>query len=88
MSRLYDVTEGQIRIDGQDIRELSLPALRQAVATAFEDPTLFSMSVAENLRLGRPDATDAELAGAIDIAAAQFVYDLPFGLDTRSVSRV
>ena len=83
MSRLYDVTEGQIRIDGQDIRELSLPALRQAVATAFEDPTLFSMSVAENLRLGRPDATDAELAGAIDIAAAQFVYDLPFGLDTR-----
>ncbi len=83
MSRLYDVTEGQIRIDGQDIRELSLPALRQAVATAFEDPTLFSMSVAENLRLGRPDATDAELAEAIDIAAAQFVYELPFGLDTR-----
>jgi ATP-binding cassette, subfamily B, bacterial len=83
LSRLYDVTEGEIRIDGQDIRELSLPALRQAVATAFEDPTLFSMSVAENLRLGRPDATDAELALAIDIAAAQFVYDLPFGLDTR-----
>ena len=83
LSRLYDVTEGEIRIDGQDIRELSLPALRQAVATAFEDPTLFSMSVAENLRLGRPDATDDELAQAIDIAAAQFVYDLPFGLDTR-----
>jgi len=83
LSRLYDVTEGAIRIDGQDIRELSLPALRQAVATAFEDPTLFSMSVAENLRLGRPDATDEQMAQAIDIAAAQFVYDLPFGLDTR-----
>ena len=83
LSRLYDVTEGVIRIDGQDIRELSLPALRQAVATAFEDPTLFSMSVAENLRLGRPDATDEQLAQAIEIAAAQFVYDLPFGLDTR-----
>ena len=55
LSRLYDVTEGEIRIDGHDIRELSLAALRQAVATAFEDPTLFSMSVAENLRLGRPD---------------------------------
>jgi ATP-binding cassette, subfamily B, bacterial len=82
-SRLYDVTEGEIRIDGQDIRELSLPALRQAVATAFEDPTLFSMSVAENLRLGRPHATEEELAQAIDVAAAQFVYDLPFGLDTR-----
>jgi ATP-binding cassette subfamily B protein len=83
LSRLYDVTEGSIRVDGADIRELSLPALRQAVATAFEDPTLFSMSVAENLRLGRPDATDAQLAEAIEVAAAQFVYDLPFGLDTR-----
>ncbi|WP_159230425.1 ABC transporter ATP-binding protein [Mycolicibacterium vanbaalenii] len=83
ISRLYDVSEGEIRIDAQDIRELSLDALRDAVATAFEDPTLFSMSVAENLRLGRPGATDAELRQAIDVAAAQFVYDLPFGLDTR-----
>jgi ATP-binding cassette subfamily B protein len=83
LSRLYDVTEGEIRIDGRDIRELSLPTLRQAVATAFEDPTLFSMSVAENLRLGRPDATDEQMAQAIEVAAAQFVYDLPFGLDTR-----
>jgi ATP-binding cassette, subfamily B, bacterial len=83
LSRLYDVTEGEIRIDGQDIRELSLPALRQAVATAFEDPTLFSMSVAENLRLGRPDATDEQMVQAIEVAAAQFIYDLPFGLDTR-----
>ena len=64
LSRLYDVTEGAIRIDGRDIRELSLAALRQAVATAFEDPTLFSMSVAENLRLGRPDATDEQMAQA------------------------
>lgn len=83
LSRLYDVTEGQIRVDGTDIRELSLPALRAAVATAFEDPTLFSMSVAENLRLGRPDASDADLQEAIDVAAAGFVYDLPYSLDTR-----
>jgi ATP-binding cassette subfamily B protein len=83
LSRLYDVTEGSIRIDGTDIRELSLPALRETVATAFEDPTLFSMSVAENLRLGSPDATNEQMAQAIEIAAAQFVYDLPFGLDTR-----
>ncbi len=83
LSRLYDVTEGQILIDGRDIRDLSLPALRQAVATAFEDPTLFSMSVAENLRLGRPDATDEQLAEAVEVAAADFVYELPFGLDTR-----
>ncbi|WP_299563898.1 ABC transporter ATP-binding protein [uncultured Mycolicibacterium sp.] len=83
LSRLYDVTEGSIRIDGTDIRELSLDALRRTVATAFEDPTLFSMSVAENLRLGRPDADDAELERAIEIAAAEFVHDLPYGLDTR-----
>ncbi|MFN8033609.1 MAG: ABC transporter ATP-binding protein [Mycobacterium sp.] len=83
LPRLYDVTEGSIRIDGTDIRELSLTALRTAVATAFEDPTLFSMSVAENLRLGRPEASDADLARAIEIAAAQFVYELPYGLQTR-----
>ena len=83
LSRLYDVTEGAILIDGNDIRELSLPALRQAIATAFEDPTLFSMSVAENLRLGHPDASDDDLAQAVEVAAAGFVYDLPFGLDTR-----
>ncbi|BBX20319.1 ABC transporter [Mycolicibacterium duvalii] len=83
LSRLYDVTEGEIRIDAQDIRELSVDALRRTVATAFEDPTLFSMSVAENLRLGRPDASEADLRQAVEVAAAQFVYDLPFGLDTR-----
>lgn len=83
LSRLYDVTEGQIVIGGRDIRTLSLAALRSAVVTAFDDPTLFSMSVAENLRLGRPDASDAELARAISTVSADFVYDLPSGLDTR-----
>ena len=67
LSRLHDVTEGAILVDGRDIRDLSLPALRQAVATAFEDPTLFSMSVAENLRLGNPDAGDDELAQAVEV---------------------
>ena len=83
LSRVYDIAEGQILIDGHDIRELSVSALREVVSTAFEEPTVFSMSVAENMRLGRPDASDADLAAAIDIASAQFVYDLPFGLDTR-----
>lgn len=83
LSRLYDASEGRILLDGTDIRDMSLPSLRRAVCTAFEDPTVFSMSVAENLRMGRPDATDAELSAAIDIAAARFVYDLPFGIDTR-----
>ncbi|MGV0907087.1 ABC transporter ATP-binding protein [Mycobacterium novum] len=83
LSRLYDADEGQILIGGRDIRSLTLAALRSAVITAFDDPTLFSMSVAENLRLGRPDASDAELACALEVASAGFVYDLPRGLDTR-----
>jgi ATP-binding cassette subfamily B protein len=86
LPRLYDVTEGAIRLDGVDIRDLPLHTLRGAVAVAFEDPTLFSMSVTENLTLGRgldDPVTDADIAEAIQIAAAQFVADLPFGLDTR-----
>ncbi|MCH9722126.1 MAG: ABC transporter ATP-binding protein/permease [Actinomycetia bacterium] len=86
LPRLYDVSEGTIRLDGVDIRDLSLTALRSAVAVAFEDPILFSMSVAENLRLGRPPddpATDEEVERALEVAAAQFVHDLPFGLQTR-----
>ena len=81
--RLYDVTAGRITIDGVDIRELTLPCLRRIVATAFEEPTLFSMSARENIALGRPDAGNDDIAAAIDIAQAQFVYDLPWGLDTR-----
>lgn len=86
LPRLYDVTEGAIRLDGVDIRDLSLDTLRRAVAVAFEDPTLFSISVEENLTLGRsPEdpATGAEIARAVEIACADFVSDLPFGLDTR-----
>lgn len=81
--RLMDVTGGSITIDGVDIRELTLANLRSIVATAFEDPTLFSMSVRENLTLGRADATDDEIASAIEVAQAGFVYDLPWGLATR-----
>ena len=86
LPRLYDVTEGSIRIGGIDIRDMPLEVLRGEVAVAFEDPTLFSMSVAENLTLGRSrgdPATEAEVHSAIEIAAAQFVYELPFGLQTR-----
>jgi len=81
--RLYDVTAGRITIDGVDIRDLPVSQLRSQVATAFEDATLFSMSARENLTLGRPEATDDEVAEAIEIAQATFVYDLPWGLDTR-----
>jgi ATP-binding cassette subfamily B protein len=81
--RLYDVTGGRVTIDGVDVRELTLPSLRQIVATAFEEPTLFSMSARENITLGRADATEAEVLDAIEVAQAGFVHDLPWGLDTR-----
>jgi ATP-binding cassette subfamily B protein len=81
--RLYDVTAGSITIGGCDIRDLSLDELRATVATAFEEATLFSASVRENVTLGRPDASEASLVEALEIAQAGFVYQLPFGLDTR-----
>ncbi len=81
--RLYDVTGGRVTIDGVDVRELELSHLRTLVATAFEEPTLFSMSARENLTLGRADASDEEVASALDTAQAAFVHELPWGLDTR-----
>ena len=61
VARLWDVTGGRITLDGVDVRDLRLQQLRQLVATAFEDPTLFSMSARENITLGRPDASDADI---------------------------
>jgi ATP-binding cassette, subfamily B, bacterial len=81
--RLYDVTGGRVTIDGVDVRDYSLQELRSLVATAFEEPTLFSMSARENLTLGRADATEEEIEEALQIAQAGFVHDLPWGLDTR-----
>jgi ATP-binding cassette, subfamily B, bacterial len=81
--RLYDVTAGRVTIDGVDVRELELTNLRQIVATAFEDPTLFSMSARENLLLGRRTASEEEIRDAVEVAQAGFVYDLPWGLETR-----
>lgn len=81
--RLVDVTGGSILLDGVDLRDLDLTQLRSLVGTAFEDPILFSMSARENLTLGRADATDEDVAEAVRVARAEFVYDLPWGLDTR-----
>jgi ATP-binding cassette subfamily B protein len=81
--RLYDVTGGRVTIDGVDVRDYSLQELRSLVATAFEEPTLFSMSARENLTLGRTDATDEEVEVALEVAQAGFVHDLPWGLETR-----
>lgn len=81
--RLYDVTSGHITIDDVDVRDLTLPSLRRLTATAFEKATLFSMSARENITLGRPDASEDDIDEAIQTAQAGFVYDLPWGLDTR-----
>ena len=86
--RLYDVTSGAITIDGVDIREMSLLDLRSLTAVAFEDATLFSDSVRDNVLLGAdPSLSDAEaeelLHLALRTADASFALELPEGVDTR-----
>jgi ATP-binding cassette, subfamily B, bacterial len=83
LPRLYDVDEGAVLLDGIDVRDLQLRSLRTHIGVAFEDPILFSASVHENLVMGRPIVSDEELKRAIDVARAGFVWDLPWGLETR-----
>ena len=82
-TRLYDVTAGEVLLDGVDVRDLSLAELRTHIAMAFEDATLFSRSVRENVLLGAPVRDDAVVDEALRIAQAAFVHDLPEGLDTE-----
>ena len=81
--RLADPTAGSITVNGTDIRDLPLAALRALIGSGFEDPTLFSVSVRENVSLGAPDATDEQIEQALAVAHAGFVARLPWGLDTR-----
>lgn len=81
-TRLYDVTGGSIRLDGVDIRDLTLSELRGHLAMAFEDAILFSATVRDNVLLGAPDASEDELAEALSIAQAEFVHSLPQGVET------
>ena len=81
-ARLYDVTGGTIRIDGVDIRDLTRERLREQLSVAFEDPTLFSASIRDNVRLGAPEISDDVVADALTVAAADFVEDLPKGIET------
>jgi ATP-binding cassette subfamily B protein len=83
LNRLYDVTGGQIELDGVDIRDFDLAELRSRVSVAFEDTTLFSASVRENVLMGKPDGTESDVRSALQVAQADFVHDLPWGLDTR-----
>ncbi len=81
--RLADATTGAILLDGTDIRDLPLERLRTAVGCAFEDATLFSASVRENVAFGAPDADEDAIEAALTAAQARFAFDLPWGLDTR-----
>jgi ATP-binding cassette subfamily B protein len=83
LPRLYDCVEGRVAVDGVDVRAVSLRSLRSSVGVAFEDPILFSASIHENLVMGRPIHADAELKRALEVAQAEFVWDLPWGLETR-----
>ena len=83
LPRLYDATTGRITLDGVDVRDLQLASLRRHVGVAFEEPTLFSASVRENLLLGCPEATDEDITLALETAQAEFVHQLPWGLETR-----
>ena len=81
--RFYDPEKGTIRLDGIDIRDLALGDLRRSLAVVPQDPTLFSTSVTENIRYGRPDASDAEVRAAADAASALgFIEALPHGFAT------
>ena len=81
--RLYDVSDGAIRIDGHDVRDLTLDSLRAAVGVVSQDPHLFHDSVAENLRFARPDASNVELVEACKAAQIHDVITaLPDGYDT------
>ena len=80
LQRLRDPEAGRILVDGQDIRDVTLNSLRHAIAVVFQDAGLFNRGIAENIRLGRPDATDAEVEEAARLAEAHnFIMRKPGG---------
>lgn len=88
LQRVRDPDEGRITIDGQDLRDVTLDSIRRAVGVVFQDPGLFDRSIAENLRIGKPDATDDEIRAAARLAAADgFIEGKQGGYDTRAGER-
>ncbi len=81
--RFYDASEGQVLIDGHDVRDLTLESLRQHIGIVLQETVLFSGSIRDNIAFGRPDATDAEIIAAAQAAAAHdFITAFPQGYDT------
>ena len=84
IARLYDVTEGSIKVGGVDVREYDLETLRDNVAMVLQKNVLFSGSIKENMRWGNPDATDEEIMEACRLAQADsFIQTFPDGYDTH-----
>jgi glucan exporter ATP-binding protein len=83
LQRLWDPTAGRVAIDGQDIRDVTLESLRQSIGVVFQESLLFNRSIRENLRIGRPDATDEDVERACRMADAHdFIMRQPQGYDT------
>jgi ATP-binding cassette, subfamily B, bacterial len=83
VARFYDAQEGAVRVDGHDVRDITLASLRSQVGMVFEETFLFSESLRANIAYGRPDATDAEIEAAARAAEAhEFILRLPDGYDT------
>lgn len=84
LPRFYDVNQGAVCIDGIDVRDLTLESLRDKIAVVFQDNFLFSGTIRENILLGKPDATDAEIDAAVKNACLnEFIGELENGLDTE-----
>ena len=83
LSRFYDVTAGAVKIDGHDIRDVTIESLRHQVGVVLDEPFLFSVSIRDNIAYGRPDAPLAEIEAAARAADAdEFIVELPQGYDT------
>jgi ATP-binding cassette, subfamily B, bacterial len=83
LPRFYDVTDGSVRIDGHDVRDLTLTSLRANIGVVLDEPFLFSVSIRDNIAYGRPDASIDEITAAAEAAgAAGFIGRLPEGYDT------
>jgi ATP-binding cassette, subfamily B, multidrug efflux pump len=88
ISRLYDVTSGSVKIDGHDVRDIQRASLVRQMGVVLQDPFIFSGSVADNIRFGRPEATDAEVHQAAEAVGADvFIKRLDNGYDTQLVER-
>lgn len=83
LPRFYDVTHGSIKVDNTDIRDVQARSLRDNIGMVIQDNILFSESIATNIKMGNPDATDKEVsAAAVAANAHEFIQELPFGYDT------